>query len=154
MCHETQGVCHFAAISSSLKKTRAPNSGESFPSSMGTYVTPALHVGAPGFEPGTSCSQSRRANQAALHPVRCATCPARRHDSRADVRKCTGKHLADRQPTASPGPSSGCARARPPCLCGQLSASGRSPGPVSLKPKSPPANSDLPIIGQYSCIQP
>jgi hypothetical protein len=28
------------------------------------------------------------------------------------------------------------------------------PGPVSLKPKSPPANSDLPIIGQCSCIQP
>jgi hypothetical protein len=27
------------------------------------------NVGAPGFEPGTSCSQSRRANQAALRPV-------------------------------------------------------------------------------------
>ncbi len=26
-------------------------------------------VGMPGFEPGTSCSQSRHANQAAPHPV-------------------------------------------------------------------------------------
>ena len=25
-------------------------------------------VGVPGFEPGTSCSQSRRANRTALHP--------------------------------------------------------------------------------------
>jgi hypothetical protein len=30
-------------------------------------------------------------------------CPARRHDLKADVRKCTGKHLAGWQPTASPG---------------------------------------------------
>ena len=29
-----------------------------------------LEIGTPGFEPGTSCSQSRRANQAALRPVR------------------------------------------------------------------------------------
>jgi hypothetical protein len=28
-----------------------------------------LPVGMAGFEPATSCSQSRRANQAALHPV-------------------------------------------------------------------------------------
>src|SRR6185437_15129560 len=28
-----------------------------------------LQIGAPGFEPGTSCSQSRRANQAAPRPV-------------------------------------------------------------------------------------
>jgi hypothetical protein len=27
-------------------------------------------VGMPGFEPGASCSQSRRANQAAPHPVK------------------------------------------------------------------------------------
>ena len=27
-----------------------------------------LFVGVPGFEPGTSCSQSRRANRTALHP--------------------------------------------------------------------------------------
>ncbi len=27
-----------------------------------------LLVGVPGFEPGTSCSQSRRANRTALHP--------------------------------------------------------------------------------------
>jgi hypothetical protein len=26
-------------------------------------------IGAPGFEPGTSCSRSRRANRAALRPV-------------------------------------------------------------------------------------
>ena len=26
-------------------------------------------IGAPGFEPGTSCSQSRRANRTALRPV-------------------------------------------------------------------------------------
>jgi hypothetical protein len=60
-------------------------------------------VGMAGFEPAASCSQSRRANQAALHPVCCALCPARRHDLKADVRKCTGKHLAGWQPTASPG---------------------------------------------------
>ena len=29
-------------------------------------------VGVPGFEPGTSCSQSRRANRTALHPERCS----------------------------------------------------------------------------------
>ena len=28
-----------------------------------------LQIGAPGFEPGTSCSRSRRANRAALRPV-------------------------------------------------------------------------------------
>ena len=28
----------------------------------------AFFVGVPGFEPGTSCSQSRRANRTALHP--------------------------------------------------------------------------------------
>src|SRR6478609_4185207 len=28
-----------------------------------------LKIGAPGFEPGTSCSRSRRANRAALRPV-------------------------------------------------------------------------------------
>ena len=31
---------------------------------------PPLPVGAPGFEPGTSCSRSRRANRAALRPER------------------------------------------------------------------------------------
>src|SRR3954447_10970501 len=30
-------------------------------------------IGAPGFEPGTSCSRSRRANRAALRPVVCET---------------------------------------------------------------------------------
>jgi hypothetical protein len=48
--------------------------------SSGPTVTPKLIfckiyiaydlVGMPGFEPGASCSQSRRANQAAPHPVR------------------------------------------------------------------------------------
>jgi hypothetical protein len=32
-------------------------------------------VGMAGFEPAASCSQSRRANQAALHPVCCARLP-------------------------------------------------------------------------------
>ena len=32
-----------------------------------------LLIGAPGFEPGTSCSRSRRANRAALRPVSYAT---------------------------------------------------------------------------------
>ena len=30
-----------------------------------------FYVGVPGFEPGTSCSQSRRANRTALHPECC-----------------------------------------------------------------------------------
>ncbi len=33
-------------------------------------------VGMPGFEPGASCSQSRRANQAAPHPARPGSRPA------------------------------------------------------------------------------
>ena len=40
-------------------------------------------VGVPGFEPGTSCSQSRRANRTALHPE----CHASRGKSAAKLRK-------------------------------------------------------------------
>jgi hypothetical protein len=46
-----------------------------------------LPVGMAGFEPAASCSQSRRANQAALHPG--ARDPAQA--ARAALRKCTGK---------------------------------------------------------------
>ena len=36
---------------------------------MPDYQRFSCFVGVPGFEPGTSCSQSRRANRTALHPV-------------------------------------------------------------------------------------
>src|SRR5438132_3213963 len=47
-------------------------------------------VGAAGFEPATSCSQSKRANQAAPRPVSCdcrrETGPRRRHRPMPDVK--------------------------------------------------------------------
>jgi hypothetical protein len=54
-----------------------------------------------GFEPAASCSQSRRANQAALHPV-CCTGARPTARSEADARKSTGKRRAGWQSTARP----------------------------------------------------
>src|SRR5687767_4343228 len=44
------------------KKRRTPHGARSSAFRSGS-------IGAPGFEPGTSCSRSRRANRAALRPV-------------------------------------------------------------------------------------
>ena len=60
-CGWSGGVCQFSP---------AHSSGSGFshsPTSPG--VIWFFYVGVPGFEPGASCSQSRRANRAALHPV-------------------------------------------------------------------------------------
>jgi hypothetical protein len=136
--------------------TTAPWSTGHSPASSGrASLEPLWLVGMAGFEPAASCSQSRRANQAALHPVCCAHVPgpaARLEGRRAQVYgKAPGRPPAHgiARPFFGLRPS-----AQSSCLCGQLSASGRSPGPVSLKPKSSSANSDLPIIGQCNCIQP
>jgi FAD/FMN-containing dehydrogenase len=47
-------------------------------------------VGMAGFEPAASCSQSRRANQAALHPGAAYWDRQDHASARAALRKCTG----------------------------------------------------------------
>ena len=83
-------------------------------------------VGMPGFEPGASCSQSRRANQAAPHPVRPGTARPNRSLPR----------LPCVFPRAGPWAAARGARARPGCGPGLPGT-----GTLSMPPRRAPAHS-------------